>query len=652
VPREPEHGAGPATGLDDTDELPVLDLDAYQSRLAAGGDTVSLPAPQDPEAAQDTGRPPRAIAPPPSETLRDIEDWIAAQKVRDRDHEQALAQLCASQAEARARADGLAIELDNVRSALQAALGRANDSERAADASAAAVRAAEARTSELAATHEQTRAELLATAQRLASREAELDNARRAAAARTGAQFETLQSTEWQRTVWEGMWRELDAELAEARTALARLDRERGRTVLAHTVEELRAALAERDATIARLEADATAQATALRDRKDAESEEQRAAKTAALELAARNTALVSDVATLEDARRQLAESLVLRGSELAEARRAREELETALRAAQTANETQAARIRELESGGVDVVQALQAQAAAAQRAIAMLQAADRKGSAQPRRFEDVDAQINVALRPAAARTSAARPEDAAPAGGVTGLATDCGRPEECRETAGGGTPGSEAPGQEPAGSGVPPRQADAARRALEVQLERARAALAHDGERAASLEARQRELTLELERTRGALDERELRIRRLERQAAASAQALGRIKVGIENTTRSPGDGPPATTGASAALIPLSGEAEGIVTLQRRTTIGRAPLNDVCLNDASISRRHAVVLVRPNGAFIEDQGSVNGVAVNGRRIRHSRLAEGDVVTLGLVRFRFTTRAGTSPEAH
>jgi pSer/pThr/pTyr-binding forkhead associated (FHA) protein len=47
----------------------------------------------------------------------------------------------------------------------------------------------------------------------------------------------------------------------------------------------------------------------------------------------------------------------------------------------------------------------------------------------------------------------------------------------------------------------------------------------------------------------------------------------------------------------------------------------------------------------QPNGAFIEDLRSVNGVTVNGQRIRHARVTDGDVIELGVKRFRFTSSA-------
>ncbi len=49
--------------------------------------------------------------------------------------------------------------------------------------------------------------------------------------------------------------------------------------------------------------------------------------------------------------------------------------------------------------------------------------------------------------------------------------------------------------------------------------------------------------------------------------------------------------------------------------------TIGRAPDNDIVLDDPQVSRHHAQVLRRGDQIVVEDLGSTNGTLVNGRRI-------------------------------
>jgi len=64
-------------------------------------------------------------------------------------------------------------------------------------------------------------------------------------------------------------------------------------------------------------------------------------------------------------------------------------------------------------------------------------------------------------------------------------------------------------------------------------------------------------------------------------------------------------------------------------------TLLGRHPTCHVVLDDPSISRYHAQVIVRPDGFFVEDLRSRNGTKVNGELIEQaSRLADGDELVL------------------
>ena len=47
-------------------------------------------------------------------------------------------------------------------------------------------------------------------------------------------------------------------------------------------------------------------------------------------------------------------------------------------------------------------------------------------------------------------------------------------------------------------------------------------------------------------------------------------------------------------------------------------TTIGRDPKNSIFLNDMTVSRSHAKILLKPTGSIIEDLGSLNGTWVDG----------------------------------
>jgi hypothetical protein len=75
-----------------------------------------------------------------------------------------------------------------------------------------------------------------------------------------------------------------------------------------------------------------------------------------------------------------------------------------------------------------------------------------------------------------------------------------------------------------------------------------------------------------------------------------------------------------------------------------RRLNVGRASDNDLTLNDASVSKIHAALLMTAEGTLlVADTGSTNGTYLNGRRIAYgeSRLIEdGDVVGFGDVEVR------------
>jgi adenylate cyclase len=83
---------------------------------------------------------------------------------------------------------------------------------------------------------------------------------------------------------------------------------------------------------------------------------------------------------------------------------------------------------------------------------------------------------------------------------------------------------------------------------------------------------------------------------------------------------------------------------------------IGRSTSNDITLPHPSISRSHALLEGKSDAWFVTDQRSANGVLVNGVRIEHVELKNGDVIGLGDIKVRFenmttgTVVAKASPE--
>ena len=66
-------------------------------------------------------------------------------------------------------------------------------------------------------------------------------------------------------------------------------------------------------------------------------------------------------------------------------------------------------------------------------------------------------------------------------------------------------------------------------------------------------------------------------------------------------------------------------------------THIGRGFGATLQLDDASVSRRHAIVVERRGALRILDDRSANGVFVNGHRVAEAELHDGDTIQLGRV---------------
>jgi hypothetical protein len=75
-----------------------------------------------------------------------------------------------------------------------------------------------------------------------------------------------------------------------------------------------------------------------------------------------------------------------------------------------------------------------------------------------------------------------------------------------------------------------------------------------------------------------------------------------------------------------------------------RRLNVGRASDNELSLNDASVSKIHAALLMTGEGTLlVADTGSTNGTYINGRRITYGEsraIEDGDVIGFGDVEVR------------
>ncbi len=88
----------------------------------------------------------------------------------------------------------------------------------------------------------------------------------------------------------------------------------------------------------------------------------------------------------------------------------------------------------------------------------------------------------------------------------------------------------------------------------------------------------------------------------------------------------------------AQYQLIMRTGPTPGAVfTLEGdQLTIGRDSTNEITINDAEVSRRHARLTFQGGKFVLEDLGSTNGTFVNGQRLAGPRvLKAGEVVSFG-----------------
>ena len=71
------------------------------------------------------------------------------------------------------------------------------------------------------------------------------------------------------------------------------------------------------------------------------------------------------------------------------------------------------------------------------------------------------------------------------------------------------------------------------------------------------------------------------------------------------------------------------------VVVGARPVTIGRAPDNDIQIDNLAVSSHHARVLAEENRLVLEDLNSLNGTFVNNQKIQRVNLKQGDQILIG-----------------
>jgi DNA-binding SARP family transcriptional activator len=136
------------------------------------------------------------------------------------------------------------------------------------------------------------------------------------------------------------------------------------------------------------------------------------------------------------------------------------------------------------------------------------------------------------------------------------------------------------------------------------------------------------------------ALHARILRQERLDIRQAAMATAVRTVSGG--RPTNGPGSALAALRDAAGRRYPLQPAA---------TRIGRLPDNDIVLDDADVSRHHAVIIDTGSSFVITDLRSANGIEVQHQRLRPSAtLSHGDHIRI--CGYRFTFEIDSVPGHH
>ncbi|MGB6485523.1 MAG: FHA domain-containing protein [Steroidobacteraceae bacterium] len=183
----------------------------------------------------------------------------------------------------------------------------------------------------------------------------------------------------------------------------------------------------------------------------------------------------------------------------------------------------------------------------------------------------------------------------------------------------------------------------DAERRTLEERV----AELMREAVESESRLTRLESMNSELRATVGQLDtllaERDAELQRATQMASMNAYALGRVQTSIDELGRTLTTAESASSQAQVSILTRvdNGQNHSVV-LRGRTTIGRDRDNDLPLAMRSVSRHHAVLIPGFRTAFVQDLSSTNGVLVNQRRVRCARLEHGDMISFGEAQFRYT----------
>ena len=638
-----EHSQSPEIDLDRTDRLPILDGTLFDHDVE--DDAVPLdrtavlagPPAAAPSSPADFVRPSAVDLPSLAESVRSVEERISRQNAEYEALTRAYERSRDSETAATARAGALAADLVAARSALESEHGRLRELERALADRSEATETARARVEEALRESERHQGESRTLKDALASRDTTIAQVLHSLGERD-AQLAALQA-EHARVVpaleaTSKSSTQLDADLRNARaqadTRAAEL--QASRETLAAL--NLRLERSESDVKAARSELGAAKmQASSYLELLRTREWRQGFHQNLFRELDAQVGAANAGQGALESERDRLQAQVAALESKLAAQGEAIDKLQAAAAANTATLAQQADELRQAKEIRARLTAQIAEADAETTRLTEELVARDRalveaneRGGADGRRLAELQQAAQLREAEQATHMAQLRSEQAAQ---ILRLQSE-----------------AEAQEQEMAVLMAHLQEARRPIQSIEADVKRLTEELAAKSAALAASEEETRTLRSTLERTRGALEEREFLIRRLERSESNNANVLGRIQTSIERLGTPPVAAAAAAPAAdwSAELIRIDGERPVTHVLSRRTRIGRATGCELQIEAGSVSRHHALILVGPREAIIEDLNSTNGVFVNGRKVSRQPLGDGDAVTIGEIQFRYMAR--------
>jgi FHA domain len=122
--------------------------------------------------------------------------------------------------------------------------------------------------------------------------------------------------------------------------------------------------------------------------------------------------------------------------------------------------------------------------------------------------------------------------------------------------------------------------------------------------------------------------------------QLAGEERTAPLPRLGVRERARAAGPFPKPPPGRHVAIE--DGDSVMVVALDRPVLhFGRSTSADIVLDDATVSRRHAIIAQQGGEAVLLDDRSRNGVLLNGERVSRAVLRDGDAIQLGQVVMRY-----------